>query len=262
MNPTVKKALNITKTVCVWAILALAILMTVFTLLSSIFVDKNDRTLFGMRMMIVLTGSMRTEFPEGDIIFTVDVDPKDLKKGDIITFESDDVNMDKGRIVMVTHEIVKVNKDENGKLVSFTTAGTTTGKEDPDPVYPSQVVGKYIGKIPKLGYVFEFLKTTPGYVCCILIPFLLIIGYQGFNCVMLFRKYKSEQVSEMKEERAKLEEERAESQKMMQELLALKAQLEAKDKPQEPSAPAAEPPSESEPTQNASEESPSDSEQQ
>ena len=70
-----------------------------------------------------------------------------------------------------------------------------------------------------------FLKTTPGYIVCILIPFLLLILIQGINCIRLFRRYKLEQMAEMKEERAKIEEERAESQKMMAELLALKAQL-------------------------------------
>ena len=70
-----------------------------------------------------------------------------------------------------------------------------------------------------------FLKTTPGYIVCILIPFLLLILIQGIHCIRLFRRYKLEQMAEMKEERAKIEEERAESQKMMAELLALKAQL-------------------------------------
>ena len=74
-----------------------------------------------------------------------------------------------------------------------------------------------------------FLKTTPGYIVCILIPFLLLILIQGLNCIKLFRRYKLEQMAEMKEERAKIEEERAESQKMMAELLALKAQLAEKE---------------------------------
>ena len=229
MSPSVRKALEITKRVLVWVVIAIAILMTVFTLLTVTFVDKNERSFFGVRMMIVLTGSMRSEFPEGDLIITTEPDPAKLKVGDIITYETDQINENGNGLELVTHKITAINKNETGKITSFTTAGTTTGAEDQLPVYPNQIVGKYLFKIPKLGYFFEFLKTTPGYICCILIPFLLIIGYQGVNCVMLFRKYRSEQVSEMKEERAKLEEERAESQKMMQELLALKAQLEAQN---------------------------------
>lgn len=229
MDSNVKKVLEIVKTVVVWLVIAVAILMTVFTLLTVAFVDKEERSFFGIRMMIVLSGSMRTEFPEGDLIITKKPDIDKLEEGDIITYTSEELAENQPKFKLITHKIVRVNKNDLGKIVSFTTAGTTTGAEDPDPVIPGQIVGKYVMKIPKLGYFFEFLKTTPGYICCILIPFLFIIGYQGVNCVMLFRKYRSEQVSEMKEERMKLEEERAESQKMMQELLALKAQLEAQN---------------------------------
>ena len=76
---------------------------------------------------------------------------------------------------------------------------------------------------------FQFLKTTPGYIVCILTPFLLLILFQGLNCIKLFRRYKQEQLDEMQAEREKIEAERLQSQKMMQELLALKQQLEEKE---------------------------------
>ena len=90
-------------------------------------------------------------------------------------------------------------------------------------------MGKYVGRIPKVGLFFQFLKTTPGYIVFILIPFLLLILSQGLICVRLFHRYKKEQMEEMKAERAKIEEERAESQRMMAERLELKAQLAKKD---------------------------------
>ena len=71
-----------------------------------------------------------------------------------------------------------------------------------------------------------FLKTPQGYIVCIFIPFLLLILYQGINCIKLFRRYKKEQMEEMETERAQIEKEREESAKMMEELMALKAQLE------------------------------------
>ena len=74
-----------------------------------------------------------------------------------------------------------------------------------------------------------FLKTTPGYILCIHLPFLLLILSQGLNCIRLFRQYKKEQMDEMKAEREKIEQERAESQRMMAELLELKARLAKQD---------------------------------
>jgi len=87
-------------------------------------------------------------------------------------------------------------------------------------------LGKYQFAIPYVGTFFNFLKTPQGYIICIFIPFMLLILYQGINCVRLFRRYKGEQLAEMNAEKAKIEEERAQNAKMMEELMALKAQLE------------------------------------
>ena len=76
--------------------------------------------------------------------------------------------------------------------------------------------------------LFQFLKTTPGYIVCILTPSSAYFA-SGLNCIKLFRRYKQEQLDEMQAEREKIEAERLQSQKMMQELLALKQQLEEKE---------------------------------
>jgi hypothetical protein len=60
---------------------------------------------------------------------------------------------------------------------------------------------------------------------------MLLIIYQGVNFFRLFRRYKKEQMDEMKAERDKIEAERLENAKMLSELQALKAQLEGKAAP-------------------------------
>ena len=225
MNSKVKKALLITKNVIVWLMIVFTVLMTVFTLFSVIFIDKEDRTFFGMRMMVVLSGSMETDFPEGDLIFTVSVNPNDLEPGkDIITYISQEDGPSFGK--RITHAIRAKTTTADGTLESFITYGTTTGKDDAVPVLPGQVQGKYIGSIPKVGYFIEFLKSPVGYIFCILLPFLLIIGYQVYNCIILYRSYRGVVISEMKAEREKLAKEKEELKK----LLALKEELEAKEK--------------------------------
>ena len=87
------------------------------------------------------------------------------------------------------------------------------------------MIGKYAAKITGVGKFFEFLKSTPGYIVCILTPFLLLIVAEGIHCIRLFKRYKSEQQAEINAEREKLAAEKAEMQKMMQELLAMKSQL-------------------------------------
>lgn len=217
-----KKALNIIKNIFVWLLVALAVCMMVFTVVSVNTFDRSDRSLFGFKAFIVLSDSMsKTDFDAGDLVLVKEVDPATLKEGDIIAYTSQNTS-NYGETV--THKIRSLTTDANGEP-GFITYGTTTDTDDETVVTYPYVLGKYKTHIPKVGRFFMFLKTTPGYIVCILIPFLLLILIQGLNCIRLFRRYKLEQMAEMKEERAKIEEERAESQKMMAELLALKAQL-------------------------------------
>lgn len=217
-----KKALNIIKNILVWLMVALAVCMMVFTIVSVNTFDRSDRSLFGFKAFIVLSDSMsKTDFDAGDLVLVKEVDPSTLKEGDIIAYTSQNTS-NYGETV--THKIRKLTTDASGEL-GFITYGTTTDTDDETVVTYPYVLGKYKTNIPKVGRFFMFLKTTPGYIVCILIPFLLLILIQGIHCIRLFRRYKLEQMAEMKEERAKIEEERAESQKMMAELLALKAQL-------------------------------------
>ena len=227
-NSTVKKVLDIAGRVFVWFMVALAVFMMIFTILSATTVNKQDKSIFGIKAFIVLSDSMAaTDFDAGDLIFSVGCKPEKLEAGDIITFQSQ--NSDSyGEVI--THKIRKLTTTEDG-LPGFITYGTTTDSDDESIVPYAFVMGKYIGKVPNLGHFMNFLKTTPGYIICILLPFLALIIFQGINCIKLFRRYKSEQLEEMNAERAKIEAERAEAQKMMQELLALKQQLAGQGTP-------------------------------
>ena len=216
------KALNSIKNIFVWLMVILAVCMMVFTIVSVNTFDRSDRSLFGYKAFIVLSDSMsKTDFSAGDLVLVKEADPSTLKEGDIIAYSSQNAE-NYGKTV--THKIRKLTTDANGEP-GFITYGTTTDTDDELVVTYPYVLGKYQTHIPKVGKFFQFLKTTPGYIICILIPFLLLILIQGLNCIKLFRRYKREQMDEMKEERAKIEAERAESQKMMAELLELKSQL-------------------------------------
>lgn len=217
-----KKTLNIIKNIIVWAIVILAVFMMVFTIFSVNTFDRSDRSLFGYKFFIVQSDSMsKTDFSAGDIVIVKEVEPATLKAGDIISYTSQNTG-NYGETV--THKIRKLTKDANGDP-GFITYGTTTNTDDETIVTYAYVLGKYTGHIPGVGMFFSFMKTTPGYICCIFIPFLLLILYQGINCIMLFKRYKKEQQAELDEEKAKIEQERAENLKMMEELKALREQM-------------------------------------
>ena len=253
---TTKKIMNIALKVITWLLVAFTVFMMIFTIVTVTTVDRNDRSIFGVKFYIVQTDSMSlsennkdmdVHFNAGDIVIIKNVDdPRALQEGDVIAFMSTN-SVSYGETV--THMIREVKKTEEGKVLGYVTYGTNTGTDDEALVEPEYVLGAYSGKLPGVGNFFAFVKSTPGYIVCILVPFLLLILYNGVNVIRLFRKYKREQMEAMQAEKDKLEAERAENQRMMQELLALKAQLDKKEGGE--GTPPAEPASEVAPEEKA-----------
>lgn len=216
------KALNVIKNIAAWIVVAFAVFMMVFTVVSVSVFDRADRSLFGYKAFVVLSDSMsKTDFSAGDLVLIKDVDAATLKEGDIIAYISQNT-ANYGETV--THKIRSLTTDANGNP-GFITYGTTTDTDDETVVTYPYVIGKYVAKITGVGKFFEFLKSTPGYIVCILTPFLLLIVAEWIHCIRLFKRYKSEQQAEINAEREKLAAEKAEMQKMMQELLTMKSQL-------------------------------------
>ena len=217
-----KKALNVIKTIFLWAIVLVAVGMMIFTIVSVNTFDRNDRDIFGMRCYIVLSDSMSaTDFDAGDLVLVKEVDPTTLQEGDIIAYQSQNSH---NYGATVTHKIRAKTTDANGNP-GFITYGTTTGVDDESVVTYPFILGKYQMSLPKVGTFFQFLKTPQGYIVCILIPFLLLIIYQGLNCVKIFKMYKAEQVAQIQAEKDELEAQRKQSEEMLEKLLVIQQQM-------------------------------------
>lgn len=188
----------------------LMILIMIFTIVSVTMFNQNSRNILGYKFYIVTSGSMRaTDFDAGDLIVIQNVDTAKLQAGDIISYISEHP---KNYGKTVTHKIREVTEDQYGNR-QFVTYGTTTGVNDELPVAEENVLGVYRMKIPKAGKLFFFIKTTPGYILLVLIPFLLLILYYGMKAYVQFRKYRECQLLEIQQEREKLE---AEKQSFLQ----------------------------------------------
>ena len=207
----------------------------IFTILSVTMLDKNDRDIFGYKFYIVQTDSMSeselnahltVHFDAGDIIFVKETSkPAELKAGDIISFLSTN-QASYGETV--THMIREVKTDKDGNVIGFVTYGTNTDTNDEALVKPEYILGVYAGKLPGVGTFFAFMKSTPGYIWCILVPFLVLIAMNGIDVIRLFRKYKKEQNAILEAEKAEIAAERKRNEEMLRELMALKEQLEIK----------------------------------
>lgn len=200
MTSKAKKALKITGNVLTVAVAILVVIMTVLTVFSMVFNRDGTASVFGVQAYVVQSDSMTPEFAAGDVIFSEEVNPEELVAGDIITFISRD-SASYGQTI--THCIRKVTT-HNGEL-AFITYGIATGVDDGTPAAASDVLGRYAFRIAGLGSFFEFLKSVPGYIVCILLPFLVIIGLQVANIVSAVRAARTEKAAAAAAERSRVE---------------------------------------------------------
>lgn len=107
--------------------------------------------------------------------------------GDIISFFS--TEYDKNGIV-VTHRIIdKINNNE-GSI--YTTKGDNNPVPDYNKVNTSDVFGKVLFVIPKLGYYQEFLSKPSNFILCLLVPITIVVIYDIYRIVKSYNKLKNE----------------------------------------------------------------------
>ena len=232
MSEKTKNVLNLLIKVAAYLLVIFTVFMMIFTIFTVTTVDRNDRSVFGLRFYVVLTDSMSksdknadmdVHFNAGDIIFVKNVkDKTKLEAGDIIAFMSSN---SESYGATITHMIREVKRTDDGKILGYVTFGTNTDTNDEALVEPAYVLGKYAGRLPGVGHFFEYLRSPIGYVIFILVPFILLILYNGINAIRLFRRYKREQNAILEAERAEIAEERKQNAEMLRELMALKEQL-------------------------------------
>lgn len=164
-------------------------------------------TVFGVAPMVVLSGSMSGSAEDhievGDLIFCTRPDVEALREGDIVSFMDDKI--------VVTHRIVKIEEQNGQKL--FTTKGDANNTEDP-PISSDQIIGKYAGRIPRLGDFAIFLQKPLGMAVFIGIPVCAFIIYDIIRRQRQARKG-SDETQKLKEEleRLKAEKQQADPQK-------------------------------------------------
>ena len=134
---------------------------------------------------VVLTGSMIPEIMVNDVVVTKRVEEEELKVGDIITFISSDSRF---AGITVTHRIRQIFVDPTTGEYSFETKGDNNNTADFTHAKGSNVLGKVILKVPKLGYIQYFLATKGGWIFIILIPCLAVLSYDIMKLIKAIGK--------------------------------------------------------------------------
>lgn len=161
---------------------------------------EKPPSVLGITPMVVLSGSMSGEAEDhieiGDLIFVGKAEPTELREGDIIAFMEG--------TVVVTHRIIGIETDEEGKLL-FRTKGDANNAEDLRPVSEDNLVGIYQSRIPKVGDFALFLQTPMGMVLFIALPLLAFVIYD----ILRRRHYAAKEDKRTAELEAELERLRA-----------------------------------------------------
>jgi len=106
--------------------------------------------LLGFYPTVIISGSMRPTMDVGDVAVIIQTPADNLKPGDIIQYwrESE----------MIVHRIYDIYQTASYKL--FITKGDANQGPDREPVLPSQIHGKLIFIVPKIGWISIYVKTA------------------------------------------------------------------------------------------------------
>ena len=120
---------------------------------------------FGIKPMIVLSGSMEAQIHTGDLVFVKIVDTNTLKENDVISFRNEE---DK----VTTHRIVEITKEDGTR--KFRTKGDANNTEDDKLVEEKDVEGIYIARVPGVGNFLMFMHEPIGLATVLIV--ILAIG--------------------------------------------------------------------------------------
>lgn len=176
-NFSINKVFSIIGNVFSWAIFVILLIAAAFLLYYYIatktYAAKGPGYEPKFSIYTIISPSMTPNINVYDTIINTKVDsPNDIKVNDVITFISTSL-LTPG--TTITHRVIGITKDENGN-VCYQTKGDYNQVPDQACAKYNNIIGKVIMKIPQLGRVQFFLASKAGWLLCILVPAVIIIG--------------------------------------------------------------------------------------
>lgn len=132
----------------------------------------------------ILTQSMYPTIKAGDIVVTYKDKDNNYNTGDIITFTTN------GSSITVTHRITEIY-EVNGKR-TYRTKGDNNNTADMTTIPAENVIGRVVFRIPKAGYIQQFMVTKTGWIVVVVIPCLGIVIYDILKMFKVAAKKKKQ----------------------------------------------------------------------
>lgn len=191
---TVKKVASVALSVVMWVIILVAALYAFTTLATRD--EKTVANIAGFTPLSVQSNSMSPTFDEGDLIFIQTCDASTLQEGDVITFHTIIDN----KYALNTHRIDSIAESMGAR--SYTTKGDNNDVTDTHIISDVDIVGKYVGRLPGVGRLMNFLSSSTGFLVVIVIPMLLFFIYQVYHLIIVGMNLKRAMAAEEFQQRA------------------------------------------------------------
>jgi len=197
LTPKQKKIIDITVICIQVAIVIVAIVISAIVIANPITTSakvSNAKT----KLLPVLTDSMvgpyEDSFNPGDLVIAKT--PKDklaLKEDDIITY----VGTVNGYEALITHRIVGVERDEQGKVITYYTLGDAEHRDsEATAVSPYDVLAVYSTHIKGVGKAINWLQDDRNFLLVIVIPLVALFVYNIIVFVKMIMESKMDKVKE------------------------------------------------------------------
>ena len=121
--------------------------------------------LVGLRPFIVLSGSMEPKYSIGSLLYVKNVEPEDIKVGDVITYIMNE------QLDICTHRVVDISEDSS----LFYTKGDANNTADQTPVHYKNLIGIPVFAVPMLGYIASAVQAPAGLITVIVVMLVLIV---------------------------------------------------------------------------------------
>lgn len=131
--------------------------------------SNNEVAIGGFRVFNVATGSMIPKYKVGDVLIVKETNIDKLVVGDDITYLGKE---DSFANRVVTHQIIKIDETENGKV--FHTKGIANDTEDPE-ITGDQIYGKVVYKCIFISLLTKLMNNMAAFYVVFIIPFAILI---------------------------------------------------------------------------------------
>lgn len=166
------------------------ILLSLFGIMAVCFCDSlyneskgNDKNPL-LNAYVIVTESMVPTIKVNDAIVVSRVKNNSVKIGDVITFSSSDKYFNG---LTITHRVIGKELNESGNY-TYRTKGDNNIVADTALVNGNKIHGKVLFKIPKIGYIYNFISSPNGFIFSIVLPVLLVIGYECFRIYRVIKQ--------------------------------------------------------------------------